>query len=108
MSGHEDGYSGPARLTIGQVVFEVQVELRGHFEPIDGRYHWYGRIAKSEALATALRRQRAAGVIQTPHGSGTCDVAEPDTWDRYRITGYSTPPYPLSAPDLNDEAPGLS
>jgi hypothetical protein len=95
MSDNEDGYSGPARLTIGQAVFDVQVELRGHFEPIDGRYHWYGRVAQSEALATALGGLTSAGVIQTPQGSGPCEIAEPDTWDRYRITGYSTPPFSL-------------
>ena len=95
MSDHQDGYSGPARLTIGQAEFDIQVELRGHFEPIDGRYHWYGRIAQCEALATALRGVKAAGVIQTALRSGPCEVAEPDTWGRYRITGYSTPPFPV-------------
>jgi Domain of unknown function (DUF4873) len=105
VSDHEDGYSGPARLTIGQAVFDIQVELRGHFEPIDGRYHWYGRIARSEALAVALRGLKTAGVIRTPHGSGPCEIAEPDTWDRYRITGYSTPPFPLPQPDPADLGP---
>ena len=98
MSTHEGGYSGPARLTIGQAEFDVQVELRGHFEPIDGRYHWYGRIAKNDALTAALRGRKAAGVIETPQGSASCDAAEPDMWDRYRITGYSTPPFLLPAP----------
>jgi hypothetical protein len=102
MSDYEDGYSGPAQLTVGQSVFEVQVQLRGHFEPIDGRYHWYGRIAKSEALAAALRGLKAAGIIHTPHGNGPCELAEPDTWERYRITGYSTPPFPLPPPDPID------
>jgi len=103
MIGNEDGYRGPAQLTVGQAVFDVQVDLRGHFEPIDGRYHWYGRIAKSEALEAVLRGLKAAAVIQTPQGSGPCEVAEPDTWDRYRITGYSTPPFLLPAPEPRDE-----
>ena len=94
MSDRENGYSGLARLTIGEAVFDVQVELRGYFEPIDGRYHWYGRVAPSEALAAALGGLKAAAIIQTPQGSGACEVAEPDPWDRYRITGYSTPPFP--------------
>ncbi len=105
MTGNDDGYSGPARLTIGQAVFDVEVDLRGHFEPIDGRYHWYGRIGKNEALAAALRGLKTSGVIQTPQGSGPCEVAEPDAWDRYRITGYSTPPFSLLAPDLSGEIP---
>ena len=86
-------------------MFDVEVDLRGHFEPIDGRYHWYGRIGKNEALAAALRGLKTSGVIQTPQGSGPCEVAEPDAWDRYRITGYSTPPFSLLAPDLSGEIP---
>jgi hypothetical protein len=89
----EDGYSGPARLSIGDAGFDVQVELRGHFEPIDGRYHWYGRIASNESLAELLAGAKASGVLHTPHGSSPCEVSEPDTWQRYRLTGYSTPPF---------------
>lgn len=88
-----DGYSGPATLTIGNARFDVRVELRGHFEPIDGRYHWYGRIAVSESLGEMLAGAKASGVLQTPHGAGPCEVSEPDTWQRYRLTGYSTPPF---------------
>jgi len=95
----DDGYSGPATLTIGDARFDVRVELRGHFEPIDGRYHWYGRVASNEPLAEQLAGAKASGVLQTPHGSGSCEVSELDTWQRYRLTGYSTPPFRLSAPD---------
>jgi hypothetical protein len=92
-----DGYAGPARLTIGEVLFEVQVELRGRFEPIDGRYHWYGRIARNDPLSERLGGTKAEGLLQTEEGASPCEVAEPDTWDRYRVTGYSTPPFQLSA-----------
>jgi hypothetical protein len=101
VSDHEDGYSGPARLIIGQAVFDIQVELRGHFEPIDGRYHWYGRIASDESLAGLLAGAKASGVLETRHGSAQCEVSEPDTWQRYRVTGYSTPPFLLAEPDLS-------
>ena len=97
----DEGYSGPAILTIGGARFDVRVELRGHFEPIDGRYHWYGRIASDESLAERLAGAKASGELETPHGSSPCEVSEPDTWQRYRLTGYSTPPFRLSAPDLS-------
>jgi hypothetical protein len=97
----EDAYSGPARLSIGEAEFDVQVDLRGHFEPIDGRYHWYGRIASHQALADLLGGAKASGVLQTPDGTSPCDVSEPDTWQRYRLTGYSTPPFRLAAPDAS-------
>ena len=95
----DEGFHGLAWLTIGEVRIEVTADLRGHFEPIDGRYHWYGRLARDERLAGLVEGGRASGVIETEHGSAPCDVAEPDLWDRYRVTGYSTPPFPvLSAP----------
>lgn len=101
----EDGYSGLAKLSIGDATFDVHVELRGHFEPIDGRYHWYGRAAgagkHNESLSELLGGAKASGVLRTPHGSSPCEVCEPDTWQRYRLTGYSTPPFRLSAPDLS-------
>jgi hypothetical protein len=90
-----DGYSGAARLTVGTARFDVQVELRGYFEPIDGRYHWYGRIARNDELAGLLSGARASAVLETGHGASPCDLADPDLWDRYRITGYSTPPFPV-------------
>ncbi len=93
VAAHEDGYSGPARLALGEIAFDVQVELRGHFEPIDGRYHWYGRVARNEQLSARLGGAKATALLQTSLGQSPCEVAEPDTWDRYRITGSSTPPF---------------
>ena len=88
--GH-DGYKGPARLRIGADVFDVQVELRGFFQPIDGRYHWYGRIAADERLSRAVTS--AAGVLETGEGASPCSVSEPDLWDRFRVSGESAPPF---------------
>jgi hypothetical protein len=31
---------GTAVVEVGRSRFDVQVRLRGHFQPIDGRYHW--------------------------------------------------------------------
>ncbi len=95
----EDGYSGPATLSLSAPhpaapSYRVQVELRGYFEPIDGRYHWYGRIAAHDDLTAALASGRAGATITTPHGSAPCEIAEPDPWNRFRITGTSTPPFP--------------
>jgi len=88
-----DGYSGPALLTVGQTRFEVRVELRGHFEPIDGRYHWYGRIDRHDELSQLLSGGRTAGILRTSEGASGCELADPDLWGRYRVTGTSTPPY---------------
>jgi hypothetical protein len=89
----EDGYAGAATLTVGDAEFAVEVSLRGEFQPIDGRYHWYGRVARHDELTAALGSARAPGVLRTPEGSAPCDLSDPDPWQRYRVTGISTPPY---------------
>jgi hypothetical protein len=93
----EDGYEGPAVLCVGQAEFQVEVRLRGQFQPIDGRYHWYGRVARHDGLSAALGSARAAGMLRTAAGSAPCDLSDPDPWGRFRVTGISTPPYASAA-----------
>lgn len=89
-----DGYIGPARLQVGGSLLDVQADLRGQFEPIDGRYHWHGRLARHDDLTAAIAGQgRAAAVLSTPEGSADCEVSDPDPWQRYRVSGTSTPPF---------------
>ena len=108
----EDGYQGPAVLEVGERRYDVRVELRGYFQPIDGRYHWYGRVAADPALAELLVGGRQRGTLSTPQGSAPAEVGDPDPWERLRVEGTSTPPYaswlstarpPASAPE--DELP---
>ncbi|HEV3174029.1 MAG TPA: DUF4873 domain-containing protein, partial [Actinocrinis sp.] len=98
----DDSYQGSATLTVADHDFHVHVSLRGYFEPIDGRYHWYGRLDPDPALISALGSGRTSAVLTTPHGSAPCDISEPDPWNRYRVIGLSTPPFPAAttpAPD---------
>jgi cation diffusion facilitator CzcD-associated flavoprotein CzcO len=91
--GDSDGYQGTAVLEVGQSRFDVQVRLRGHFQPIDGRYHWYGRIDAHDGLDELLGSAKASGVLATPDGSAACELSEPDSSRRYRVAGISTPPF---------------
>jgi cation diffusion facilitator CzcD-associated flavoprotein CzcO len=102
---HADGYEGPATLAVGGVRVAVQVRLRGHFQPIDGRYHWYGRVEPNDSLPGLLGPGRAHAVLTTPEGSATCELSDPDPWQRYRVTGVSTPPYAaqVATPELAGE-----
>ncbi|QFU93581.1 DUF4873 domain-containing protein [Amycolatopsis sp. YIM 10] len=97
MSEHEhddeDGYTGDATLVVGETELAVRVQLRGHFQPIDGYYHWYGRITASPELSTLLGGRKTKAEIRTPEGSAPCELSDPDTWDRYRVMGTSTPPF---------------
>jgi len=89
----EDGYQGTATLEVAERSFDVRVELRGYFQPIDGRYHWYGRIAADPALDEVLAAGRRRGTLTTPQGSAPADVGDPDPWGRYRVEGMSAPPF---------------
>jgi hypothetical protein len=93
MSGvHEpqESYDGPARLGNLEGGVEVEVRLRGHFQPIDGRFHWWGRIGRDTELP------HAAGVtvtLETPHGRAEGRLSDVDPWGRFRITGTGRPPF---------------
>jgi hypothetical protein len=70
----------------------VQACLRGHFEPLDGRFHWYGRIAANDQLA-ALVRSGQTVVLTTRRGSAEGRVSDVDPWGRFRISGTGRPPF---------------
>ncbi|GAA2972120.1 DUF4873 domain-containing protein [Actinokineospora diospyrosa] len=89
----EDGYRGPARLHIGPQKFAVTVDLRGHFQPIDGYYRWYGRVSADQLLSEALAGRKTTATLHTPQVTATGELSDPDPWDRYRIMGTSTPPF---------------
>ena len=84
----EEQYDGPA--TIADT--EVEVLLRGHFEPIDGRFHWWGRIAANERL-DAEQTSGATVTLVTPHGKADGRLSDVDPWGRLRISGTGRPPF---------------
>ncbi|MBM7772103.1 hypothetical protein JOD54_002307 [Actinokineospora baliensis] len=89
----DDGYRGPARLRVGEREFAVTVDLRGHFQPIDGYYRWYGRVSADQELSAALAGRKTPATLTTPQGSASGELSDPDPWDRYRVMGTSTPPF---------------
>jgi hypothetical protein len=92
----EDGYRGSAVVVVDGREFAVDVDLRGHFQPIDGRYHWYGRLRPNDELAAELNGRKRAAALRTPDGMADGELSDPDPWGRYRITGISTPPFPVT------------
>ena len=92
---HEPGeeYVGPAELIAeDDQALAVEVQLRGHLEPIDGRFHWYGRIAADDAV-NAQHRSGATVAVRTPHGTAAGRISDVDPWGRFRITGLGAPPF---------------
>ena len=89
---HEDGYSGPVTVVVDDTEVAGEAVLRGYFEPIDGRYHWYGRLAANPEL-DALVHGSVAAELRTPVGTAPGKVGDVDTWGRYRIAGVGRPPF---------------
>ena len=83
----EDGYDRPATLVVDERELAVDVDLRGHFQPIDGRYHWYGRLRANTELDELVGGRKRTAVLRTPEGEADGEVSDPDPWRRYRITG---------------------
>ncbi len=101
----EDGYSGRARLAVtgadGDVI-DVDVTLTGHLEPLDGLYHWYGRVQRNEALD--LAKANGATEIVLTIGDGhpaSARLAEHDAWGNLRVTGTGRPPFELEPVEVD-------
>jgi hypothetical protein len=97
----DDGHEGPARLHVGEQVVDVEVVLTGHLEPLDGRYHWYGRIAQHDAVDAAKKAgatEIELSIADGPRRAGR--LAEHDAWGNMRITGLGAPPFELEAVEV--------
>jgi hypothetical protein len=90
-----DGYTGTATLVVETIEIPVEVDLRGHFQPIDGYYRWYGRIMVNEQVTAISGGKKVPVEIRTPTHSANGEISDPDPWGRYRIMGTSTPPFPV-------------
>jgi hypothetical protein len=99
----DDGYRGPATLTVGDRELPVQALLDSRHEPLDGRMHWFGRLTGDD-LAEALGHRAADAVLTTPQGRSQARVGDVDAWGRYRVSGIGTPPFglPVVALDPDD------
>ncbi|MCZ7417712.1 DUF4873 domain-containing protein [Streptomyces sp. WMMC897] len=91
--GQDEGYQGPATLLAADGELAVTVRLRGHFQPIDGHYRWYGRITADPEVTELLGGRKAAVTLSTPQGRAAGEAADPDLWGRYRVTGTGMPPF---------------
>jgi len=89
-------YSGPAVLDAPGAEVPVVVAVSGHWDPIDGRYHWYGRVSGDrDALPDPGRTQ--VQLIVPGGRPATGVLSERDPWGNLRITGVGEPPFPLTA-----------
>ncbi|WP_109509848.1 DUF4873 domain-containing protein [Nocardioides speluncae] len=98
MTHHEPGaeYDGPATLTDeAGGALQVEVKMRGEFQPLDGRFHWWGRVlahASHPRVEVAFNSGTIVS-IDTGHGVATGRLSDLDPWGRYRIAGLGKPPF---------------
>ncbi len=102
----DTGYDGPAVLLLGDRVIEVTVHLDGHLEPLDGLFHWYGRIDSSVTVAAAKDAGATTGDLVIGDGApARIRLAEYDPWRHVQVTGTGRPPYPLASVEVEIPAP---
>jgi hypothetical protein len=98
MPEHEPGedYRGEAWICAGDAEaapgVPVTVRLRGRFEPIDGLFHWYGRISADPAI-DGRHSSGDTVTLTTPHGRAEGRLSDLDPWGRFRISGTGRPPF---------------
>jgi len=90
---HDEGYTGSATLIFDTTEVPVEVDLRGYFQPIDGRFHWYGRVKQNAQVTELVEAGARTALLRTPEGEATGALTDPDLWGRYRVGGTSTPPF---------------
>ena len=98
----DDGYAGPATLVVGDDVIAVTVHLAGHLEPLDGRYHWYGRIERADGLVAAKDAGATSGhLVIGAGGPAPLRLAEYDAWGHVQVNGTGAPPYPMEPVEVD-------
>ena len=94
-----DDYTGPAVVGAAELNADVRVAFAGRFEPVDGRYHWGGRIAPHLRLSELVRGGQRSATVQIGQYPGvTARLAEVDPWGGIRVVGVGRPPW---APPAN-------
>jgi hypothetical protein len=96
---HDEGYTGPAVLTVDGRDVPVHAQLDARHEPHDGRLHWFGRVRVEDGLP-----EIPSGTVEvrTESGHAQARIGDLDPWGRYRLTGVGTPPFRIDDPDLDD------
>lgn len=89
----EDGYTGPAQLLDGDGLVEVEVDLAGHFDPISGKYAWYGRVAASPEVAALVEAGARRVRLRTPFAEVDTALTDVDPWGRPRVEGFGAAPF---------------
>lgn len=95
------GYDGEASLIVGDREVPVTVHLDGHLEPLDGTFHWYGRIEHSAAVKAIKDSGATTATVRIDHGPpAALRLAEYDPWGHVQVNGTGAPPYPMDPVEI--------
>ncbi|MET7968826.1 DUF4873 domain-containing protein [Micromonospora sp. NPDC005305] len=75
----------------------VRLHASGRWEPVDGRYHWAGRIEPDPRMLRLLRSGRRDVEVRVGERVARGRLAEADPWGGVRVTGVGEPPWPPGA-----------
>ena len=90
----DDTYDGPAMLTYNGEEHSTRVRLAGHFDPIDGQYHWQGMFF-ADLPGQGVTGSQVA--IRIGEHSGQGRVVERTPWGTLTVVGAAGyPPFPLA------------
>jgi hypothetical protein len=93
----DERYAGAAVLRADGVEVSVTIEVAGRVEPVDGRYHWGGRVAPAPEVAALVRGGKRAAELGLPGAPPVpARLGDVDPWGGVRITGVGTPPWHAS------------
>jgi hypothetical protein len=93
----DEVYDGRASVHIGEDGRDVRVRLTGHFDPLDGQFHWQGSILEPLPRVDKLP-QPATMVIG--NRSAAARITERTAQGGYSVVGIGAPPFALAGVEV--------
>ena len=93
----DDVYDGHATVHIGDHGHVVHLRLTGHFDPIDGQYHWQGTVL---GQLPEIGKLPQPATVTIDNRSATARITEPTAQGGYSVVGIGSPPFALDAVEV--------
>jgi hypothetical protein len=98
----DEGYEGAAVLN-GEI--PVWTALSGYVDPLDGLYHWGGRIHPDERVVALLRAGKRDVTLQVNGAEPLpARLSEADPWGGVLVAATGGPPWPAPEAACNNPA----
>jgi uncharacterized protein DUF4873 len=93
----DDVYDGRATVHIGDDTHDLHLRLTGHFDPLDGHYHWQGTILEQ---CTGVERLPQPATVTIGNRSAAARITERTSQGGYSVVGVGAPPFALDAVEV--------